>query len=152
CASTRGLTKIAMTGSITLGTPTPPWTAPTSWWTPPLGNVPWQWELDHALVLTKPGDMGTDDTLPNGDPAPDPVVYDIDGIDNSAPTVAALHARGKRVICYVEVGSAGNYSSAAAEGLGTNYFTQLKLAGVLGKRQADYPEYFLNINTPATLS
>ena len=140
-----------MTGHVTLGTPTPSYTAPTSWWTPPLGNLPWQWELDHALVLTKPGDMGTDDTLPDGSPAPAPVVYDVDGIDNSAATVSALHALGDHAVCYVEVGSAGNYYSAAAEGLGTNYFTQFKLAGVLGKRLSSYPEYFLNIDAPATL-
>jgi hypothetical protein len=96
--------------------------------------------------------MGTDDTLPNGDPAPDPVVYDVDGIDNSAATVATLHARGDHAICYVEVGSAGNYYSTAAEGLGTTYFNQLKLAGVVGKRLSSYPEYFLNIDDPATVN
>jgi len=31
-------------------------------------------------------------------------VYDIDGFDNPASTVAALHHAGDRVICYVEVG------------------------------------------------
>jgi hypothetical protein len=95
--------------------------------------------------------MGTDDTLPNGNPAPDPVVYDIDGIDNSAATVAALHARGDHAVCYVEVGSAGNYYSPAAEGLGTTYFNQFKLAGVVGKRLSSYPEFFLDINDPATV-
>ena len=43
------------------------------------------------------------------------LIYDIDGIINSAPTVAALHDLGKHVVCYVEVGAAGNYYSAADE-------------------------------------
>jgi hypothetical protein len=151
CGGSKGLKKLALTGTITLGSPTPPTILPTSWWTPPLGNVPWQWELDHALVVTKPTDMGAGATLPNGDPAPDPAVYDIDGIDNSAATVAALHAGGDHAVCYVEVGSAGNYYSAAAEGLGTTYYNQFKLAGVVGKRLSSYPEYFLNVDAPATV-
>jgi hypothetical protein len=79
-------------------------------------------------------------------------VYDIDGILNSAATVAALHARGAKVICYVEVGTAGNYYSAADEGVSTTYYAQLQAAGVLGNKLSGYPESFLNINSPATVS
>jgi hypothetical protein len=132
--------------------PTPPTTLPTSWWKPSPRPLAWQWELDHALVLTNPTDMGIDDTLPDGQKAPVPVVYDIDGILNSARTVAALHARGDHVICYVEVGSAGDYYRAAAEGLRTTYFKQFKAAHVLGRQLPSYPEYFLNINRRATVS
>jgi hypothetical protein len=32
-------------------------------------------------------------------------VYDIDGFENSAATVAALHARGRKVICYLNTGA-----------------------------------------------
>ncbi len=32
-------------------------------------------------------------------------VYDIDGFDNSASVVATLHAQGKHVVCYIDVGS-----------------------------------------------
>ena len=39
--------------------------------------------------------MGTDDKLPDGRPAPAPVIYDIDGIINPASTVTALHGRGQ---------------------------------------------------------
>jgi hypothetical protein len=35
--------------------------------------------------------------------------YDIDGFENSAAEVAALHAQGKRVICYIDVGTAENF-------------------------------------------
>ena len=151
CRARDGLRSITLTGQLTLGAPISPTVLPKSWWKPPLGSLPWQWELDHALVLTNRTDMGTDDTLPDGKAAPAPVVYDIDGIDNTARTVAALHARGDHVICYVEVGSAGNYYSAAAEGLGTTYFAEFKAAHVLGRELPSYPEYFLNINRPATV-
>ena len=35
--------------------------------------------------------------------------YDIDGLSNDATQVAALHALGKRVICYVNVGAAEDF-------------------------------------------
>jgi hypothetical protein len=123
-----------------------------SWWAPPLGNQPWQWELDHPLDLHNAQDLGTDDTLPSGAVAPAPVIYDIDGIINPRSTVTALHAMGKRVVCYIEVGAAGNYYSAASEGLRTSYFEQLRRAGDFGKQVSRYPEYYLNIRSPSTVS
>ncbi len=151
CAGKRGLKKITLTGLFEAGNQVPSTVLPTSWWVPPLGNVPWQWELDHALDLSNPTDMGTNEKLPDGQPAPAPVVYDIDGIDNSASTVAALHALSDHVICYVEVGSAGNYYSASEEGLATTYYDQFKDAGVIGHKLKGYPEYFLNIDSSSTL-
>ena len=124
----------------------------SSWWTPPLGNQPWQWELSHPLRLTNAKDMGTNDKLPGGTRAPAPVIYDIDGIINPRSTVTALHARGKHVVCYVEVGAAGNYYSAAQEGVSTTYYQQLRSAGAFGAKVPGYPEYYLNIRSPATVS
>jgi hypothetical protein len=124
----------------------------SSWWIPPLGSQPWQWELSHPLNLSNPRDMGTDDTLPDGQPAPDPVIYDIDAIINPASTVAALHADGKHVVCYIEVGAAGNYYSAAQEGLSTTYYEQLKEDGLFGHKVGGYPEYYLNIQSSETVS
>ncbi len=121
-------------------------------WIPPLGNQPWQWELSHPLNLSNARDMGTDDKLPNGQPAPAPVIYDIDGIINPASTVAALHAAGKHVVCYIEVGAAGNYYSAKSEGTATTYFAQLKAAGEFGHKVPGYPEYYLDIRSPTTVS
>jgi hypothetical protein len=126
-------------------------TVPT-WWHPGPAPLHWQWELDHALRLDNASDMGTNDRLPDGQPAPPPTIYDIDGIDNPAKTVSALHLQGDKVICYVEVGAAGNYYTAKAEGLTTTYYQQLKGAGVLGLRLPDYPERFLNIASPKTLA
>ena len=36
-------------------------------------------------------------------------VYDVDGFDTSAATVATLHAEGKLVVCYLDVGSVESY-------------------------------------------
>ena len=126
--------------------------AATSWWVPPLGDQPWQWELDSPLELTKPKLMGTDDKLPNGSPAPAPVIYDIDGIINSAATVSALHALGKHVVCYIEVGAVGNYYSAKDEGIPTTYYAQLQAAGVIGAAVPGWPEHYLDIRSPATVA
>nr|WP_240003375.1 endo alpha-1,4 polygalactosaminidase [Streptomyces cinnamoneus] len=60
--------------------------APARW--RPRPGTRWQWQLD-----------GTVDT------SVDVPVYDIDGFENSADTVAELHARGRKVICYVNAGA-----------------------------------------------
>ena len=157
--SPTGTTEPTTTTTSPTGTTEPTTTTTTteptttaSWWQPPTGNVPWQWEIDHPLNLSSAGDMGTGATLPDGGPAPDPSVYDIDGILNPASTVAALHAQGKRAICYIEVGTAGNYYSAGEEGIGTTYYDQLQAAGEFGNQLGGYPEYFLNITSPTTVS
>ncbi len=123
-----------------------------SWWKPPLANQPWQWELDHPLNISSATDMGTDDKLPDGNVAPAPVIYDIDGIINPASTVSALHGQGKHVVCYVEVGAAGNYYTAAEEHTTTTYYQQLKSADLLGGKVPGYPEYYLDIKSSRTVS
>lgn len=60
-------------------------------WVPAPG-ITWQWQL------TTPVDLSVDAE-----------VYDIDGFLNSAGVVAELHRRGRKVICYVEVGAAENF-------------------------------------------
>lgn len=95
-------------------TTTPPPISPPpagSWWTPGGGNIEWQWEIGHPLNTASAADMGTGQTAYNGATAPatNPTVYDIDGFDNPASTVTALHSTGKKVICYIEVGAAENY-------------------------------------------
>jgi hypothetical protein len=76
--------------------------------------MPYQYELDHPLSLTSAADMGTDAKTYTGAAAPAPVVYDIDGFDNPASTVAGLHALGARVICYLSAGSYENWRPDAA--------------------------------------
>ncbi len=65
-------------------------------WAPTKGTS-WQWQL-----------TGTIDT------SVDAAVFDIDGEDASAATVAALHAKGAKVICYFSAGSYENWRSDAA--------------------------------------
>ncbi|MGW0330530.1 endo alpha-1,4 polygalactosaminidase [Streptomyces sp. NPDC003011] len=54
----------------------------------PRPGLDWQWQLSGRL------DTGVD--VP---------VYDIDGFDQSAKTVAALHRDGRKVICYLSTGA-----------------------------------------------
>lgn len=56
-------------------------------WQPRPGTA-WQWQLS--------GRVDTSVQVP---------VYDIDGFENSAGTVKALHADGRKVICYIDAGS-----------------------------------------------
>jgi hypothetical protein len=51
---------------------------------------------------------GTVDTTVNSP------VFDIDGEQNTAATVAALHAKGAKVICYFDAGAWENYRTDAA--------------------------------------
>ena len=87
--------------------PTGP-TGPTggSRWTPPQ-HLTWYLQLQG--------------TINNSEPV---AAYDIDGFENSAGEVATLHAQGKRVICYIDVGTAENwrpdYSSFPASVLGAS--------------------------------
>jgi hypothetical protein len=122
------------------------------WWIPSLGNQPWQWELSNPLELGNAKEMGTNNKLPNGRPAPAPVIYDIDGITNSASTVSALHALGKHVVCYIEVGAIGNYYSAADEGIAVSYRDQLVAAGVDGAAVPGWPERYIDIRSPAAVA
>ncbi len=57
-------------------------------WIPPQ-HLTWYWQLQGAVN--------------NNEPV---AAYDIDGFENSASEVAALHAQGKHVICYIDVGTA----------------------------------------------
>jgi hypothetical protein len=62
------------------------WGVPTIW--RPAVNTTWQWQLDTPV-----------------DQSYSAQVYDIDMFDNDAGVVAALHTQGRRVICYISVGS-----------------------------------------------
>lgn len=129
--------------------------APT-WWHPtdtgPNSGPEFQWEIDHPLNVNSAADMGTGALNAAGKVAASPTVFDIDGIENPASTVTALHALGDKAICYIEIGSAGNYYSASDEGIATTYYAQLKAAGDMGRKMQGYPEYYVNINAASTIS
>jgi hypothetical protein len=104
-------------------------------WQPAAGTS-WQWELGHPLSLTSAADMGTNGTIYTGGSAPAPQVYDIDGFDNPASTVAALHAMGKKATCYLSVGTYENWRPDASS------FP----AGLLGSGNGWPGEKWLNVS------
>jgi len=64
-----------------------------SWWKPPV-NLSWQWQL-----------KGTVNTSYNV------AAYDIDLFDTPQSTINALHAQGRKVVCYFSAGSSENWRS-----------------------------------------
>ena len=93
CSANPGASRAS--GTATPGTPGSSAPAPSSSARPtgtaiwqPRPGLTWQWQL-----------AGPVDTSVNAQ------VYDIDGTENSASVVAALHAAGRKVICYVNVGA-----------------------------------------------
>jgi hypothetical protein len=108
-----------------------------TWWMPSTtAPISWQWELAHPLGLGSTADLGTASRTFTGAAAAAPSVYDIDGFDNPASTVAGLHALGARVICYVDVGTWENWRPDAAQ------FP----AALLGKSNGWPGEKWLNIS------
>ncbi len=71
----------------------------------PAVNSSYMIVLAHELNTSNASDMGTGVNNFSGSPAADPVIYDIDGFDNPASTVTALHNMGKKVVCYISAGS-----------------------------------------------
>jgi hypothetical protein len=57
-------------------------------WYRPTGAPSWQWQLEGDVDLTV-----------------DAEIYDVDLVDTDARRIQALHARGRRVVCYVSVGA-----------------------------------------------
>lgn len=66
-------------------------------WAPQKGAT-WQWQL------TSPVDQSAD-----------VAVYDIDGFTNAASVVDSLHAKGRKVICYLDVGAWESYRPDAGQ-------------------------------------
>ena len=135
--------------------PTGPRPTVSAWWHPssagPNNGLEFRWELDHPLSTGSHLDMGNGVLNAAGRLASRVSLYDIDGILNSASVVADLHRQGSKVICYIEVGAAGNYYSAADEGQPVTYYDQLKAAGDLGRAVPGYPESYLNIKAASTV-
>jgi hypothetical protein len=64
----------------------------TGWWKPSI-DISWQWHLSEPPV----------DTSVDAD------VYDIDLFDNDRSVIDELHRQGRKVICYISVGSWENW-------------------------------------------
>jgi hypothetical protein len=82
-------------------------------WHPAPTTEPWQWQLQGAIDTTVPA-----------------CVYDVDGFETSNKTVAQLHRRHVKVICYIDVGSWEPYRPDKAE------FPR----SVIGRRYAGFEE------------
>ncbi len=91
-ATTLAVTTVsATTAPVTTNAPvtttSPSSTVPGEWWRPAVG-VTWQWQLSGSLDLSDPAE-----------------VFEIDWETTTAADVDALHAQGKRALCYVSAGS-----------------------------------------------
>jgi hypothetical protein len=93
-------------------------------WRPTPGRT-WQWQLSTPVDLNVDAD-----------------IYDIDGFSNDAGVVRELHRRGRKVICYVEVGAAENFRP--------DYRSWP--AGLLGKENGWPGERWLDIRDPQRLA
>jgi hypothetical protein len=82
-------------------------------WRPKPTTIAWQWQLQGRL-----------------DTAVQANVYDIDGFESSAAEVRAIHRRGAKAICYLDVGSWEEYRPDAGA------FPR----SVLGRRYEGFPE------------
>jgi hypothetical protein len=83
-------------GDSNIATVTITVTAPASFWIPP-ANTSWDWQLSTPI-----------------NPSANVMMYDIDMFTNDASVIASLHAQGRKVICYVDVGSWENWRPDAA--------------------------------------
>src|SRR4051794_37466070 len=88
-------------------------------WRPAPTTAPWQWQLQQKV----------DTTVPAG-------VYEVDGFDVPKAVVTTLHRQGRKVLCYLDVGSWEDWRADAGR------FPR----SVLGARYAGYPnERWLDI-------
>jgi hypothetical protein len=82
-------------------------TTSSIWWKPGV-QLTWQWQLDGNLNTSFEVD-----------------VYDIDLFDNDANAMSSLHTAGRKIICYINVGSWEDWRPDAnlfpTEVLGNNY-------------------------------
>ena len=69
----------------------------TTGWQPAL-NTSWQWQLSTPV-----------------DQSVNVQMYDIDMFDNDASVVASLHAAGRKVMCYIDVGTWENWRPDAGQ-------------------------------------
>jgi hypothetical protein len=67
-------------------------------WAPHPTTAAWQWQLQGKIDTSDPA-----------------CVYEVDGFETSRATVAKLHRKGVKVICYLDVGSWEEYRPDAAK-------------------------------------
>jgi endo-alpha-1,4-polygalactosaminidase (GH114 family) len=101
---------LALVAGLIVGLAVPAHAEPT-WWQPGTEPLPLHWNLGGAINVDNPRHVG--ERSISGAVLPRPAVLDIDGEFNTAATVATLHGRGQRVICYIDAGVYEDYRSDA---------------------------------------
>ncbi len=82
-------------------------------WQPAPTTAPWQWQLQGKIDTSVPA-----------------TVFDVDGFETPAGVVSRLHGMGRKVICYLDVGSWESYRPDAGQ------FPR----SVRGKRYEGFPD------------
>lgn len=91
-SATASASDSAVSPSASAETAPAPASPPTSVWQPAVGAT-WQIVLSEQVPIV------------DGKPSPNVDIYDMDLFDVEASTISALHAAGKKVICYFSAGS-----------------------------------------------
>ncbi len=89
--------KSTLTAALLLIAPVIGWGQHISYWSPAV-NTSWQWQLSGTIDQTVSA-----------------AVYDVDLFTTDASVLTALHAKGRRAICYVSAGSWEDYRPDAAQ-------------------------------------
>lgn len=82
---------------VVLGSAGTPAAAESAVWIPPMAT-PWQWQLSGTV-----------------DQSVNVPMYDIDLFDNAASVVSSLHAKGRKVVCYMSAGTWENWRDDAGD-------------------------------------
>jgi len=83
--------RIALLAALTLAALGALPAAAGAWWQPP-AQPTFYWQLQGKLKTSVEAS-----------------IYDVDGFETSAAAVAGLHAQGRHVVCYIDVGTAENF-------------------------------------------
>ena len=94
-------------------------------------HEPWQWMISGVFNVNNAAHM-------KGGATDQPTTYDIDGFQNTAATVSALHAKGYHVICYIEVGSWVDYRPDSSQ------FP----SSIIGKKIDGFSDKWTDIRSP----
>lgn len=94
-------------------------------------HEPWQWMINGTFNVNNIAHI-------KGGAKDQPTTYDIDGFENTAATVAALHAKGYHVICYIEAGSWVDYRPDSGK------FPK----SIIGKRIDGFSDKWTDIRSP----
>src|SRR4051794_19699141 len=115
CSPTRlfGFAAIVLTFMLPLGASAQGKGKGLSRWEPKPTTAPWQWQLQGKI---KTGVQAA--------------VYEVDGFEPPASTVRRLHRQGRKVICYLDVGSWETYRPDQGQ------FPR----SVIGRRYSGFPD------------